>query len=117
MIGFLVQAVFTAVGLWLADLILPGVVIDNTTTLLIAAVLLGVVNAIIRPILVLLTLPITIVTLGLFLLVINALMVGLVALVMSGFTVAGFVPALLAAVIISLTSWVGSMIVPKRTRR
>jgi putative membrane protein len=116
MIRFLVQAVFTAVGLWLADLILPGVVIDNTTTLLIAALLLGVINAIVRPILVLLTLPITIITLGLFLLVINGLLVGLVAMVLHGFTVTGLIPAILAAVIISLTSWVGSMIVPKDRR-
>ena len=65
MIGFLVQAAFTAVGLWLADLILPGVTVTNTTTLIIAALLLGVVNAIVRPILVVLTLPITLITLGL----------------------------------------------------
>src|SRR5687767_12224468 len=87
MIGFLVQAALTAVGLWLADLILPGITITNTTTLIIAALLLGVINAFVRPILVLLTLPITIITLGLFLLVINGLMVGLVALVLSGFVV------------------------------
>src|SRR5688572_32953606 len=84
MIGFLVQAAFTAVGLWLADLILPGVTVTNTTTLIIAALLLGVVNAIVKPILVVLTLPITLITLGLFLLVINGLMVGLVALVLDG---------------------------------
>jgi putative membrane protein len=114
MIRFLVQAVFTAVGLWLADQILPGVTITGTTTLLIAALLLGVVNAIVRPIAVLLTFPITIITLGLFLLVINALMVGLVALVLPGFVVTGFVAAFLAALIISLISWVGSMIVPKK---
>ena len=116
MIGFLVQAAFTAVGLWLADLILPGVTLTNTTTLIIAALLLGVVNAIVRPILVVLTLPITIVTLGLFLLVINGLMVGLVALVLSGFVVTGPVAAILAAIIVSLTSWVGSMLVPKDRR-
>jgi putative membrane protein len=116
MIGFLVQAAFTAAGLWLADLILPGVTVTNTTTLIIAALLLGVVNAIVRPILVVLTLPITIVTLGLFLLVINGLMVGLVALVLDGFVVTGAVAAILAAIIISLTSWVGSMIIPKNKR-
>ena len=116
MIGFLVQAAFTAVGLWLADLILPGVTVTNTTTLIIAALLLGVVNAIVRPILVVLTLPITLITLGLFLLVINGLMVGLVALVLDGFNVTGPVAAILAAIIISLTSWVGSMIIPKDRR-
>ncbi len=114
MIGFLIQVVFTAVGLWLAELILPGVTMANTTTLLIAALLLGVVNAIVRPIAVVLTFPITIITLGLFLLVINGLMVGLVALVLPGFTVTGLIPAILAALIISLTSWVGSMIIPKK---
>ena len=114
MIGFLVQVLFTAVGLWLADLVLPGVSVNSTTTLLIAALLIGIVNAIVRPIAVLLTLPITIITLGLFLLVINGLMVGLVALFLGGFTVTGLIPAILAALIISLTSWVGSMIVPRK---
>jgi len=116
MIGFLVQAVFTAVGLWLAAAVLPGVEIRGTTTLIVAALLLGVVNAIVRPILVVLTLPITLITLGLFLLVINGLMVGLVALVLDGFVVTGAVAAILAAIIISLTSWVGSMIIPKDRR-
>ena len=113
--GFIVQALFTAVGLWLADRLLAGVQVTSIVDLLLAAVLLGVANALVRPIAVLLTLPLTIITLGLFLLVINGLMVGLVAVVLKGFTVDGLIPAILAALIISLTSWIGSMFFkPKR---
>jgi putative membrane protein len=114
MIGFIVQAVFTAAGLWLSSRFVPGIEVASLTTLALAALLLGVVNALVRPIAVLLTLPLTIVTLGLFLLVINAAMIGLVAMFLSGFEVAGFVPALLAAIVVSLTSWVGSMLFPRR---
>ena len=75
MIGFLLRALITAVGLWLATQWVPGVHFDSDATLLIAAVLLGVVNAIVRPVAFILTLPVTILTLGLFLFVLNAAMV------------------------------------------
>jgi putative membrane protein len=96
------------VGLWLATLWVRGVYIDGPTTLLLAGLLVGVVNSIIRPIAIVLTLPMTIVTLGLFLLVINAGMVALVAWMVPGMHVAGFGSAFWAAVIVSLTSMVGS---------
>ena len=75
---------------------------------LIAALLLGVVNAIVRPIAVVLTFPITIVTLGLFLLVVNAAMMGLVAWMLPGFHIAGFWTALLGALVVGVTGWIGS---------
>ncbi|HEX8232581.1 MAG TPA: phage holin family protein [Caulobacteraceae bacterium] len=105
--GFLVQAVFAAVGLWLASRLLDGVQVTSTLSLIAAAVLLGVVNALVRPVLVLLTLPITLLTLGLFLLVVNGLMIGLVALFLRGFEIDGLFSAVLAALIISIVSWIG----------
>jgi putative membrane protein len=97
-----------ALGLWLATLILPGLRFDGPFTLLAAALLLGIVNAVIRPIAVILTLPLTLLSLGLFLLVINAGMLGLVALLLTGFTISSFWTALGASLIVSLTSWVAS---------
>ena len=73
-----------------------------------AALLLGIVNAVVRPVAVLLTLPFTILTLGLFLLAVNAAMLGLVAALLDGFALAGFGPALLASIVVSLTSWIAS---------
>ncbi len=116
MIGFLLRAAIVALGLWLATLWVPGVHIDSPTTLLLAGVLLGVVNSIIRPIAILLTLPMTIVTLGLFLLVINAGMVALVAWMLPGMRVAGFGSAFWAAVLVSLTSMVGSWFIGPKGR-
>jgi putative membrane protein len=106
---FLVRAVFAALGLWVASVIVPGVHVANTGTLIVAAVLLGVVNAFVRPIVFVLTLPLTVVTLGLFLLVVNAMMIGLVALLLGGFTVNGLIPGVLAAIVTGVASWIGGM--------
>lgn len=108
MTGFLLRAVIAAFGLWLATYWIDGFRIDDSTTLLVAAVLLGVVNAIVRPIAVVLTFPITIFTLGLFLLVVNAGMMGLVAWMLPGFHIDGFWTALLGALVVGLTGWIGS---------
>jgi len=105
MIGFIVRAALVALGLWLASKIVPGVEVRSIGSLILAALLLGIVNAIVRPILVVLTFPITVITLGLFLLVINGLMIKLVTLFVAGFIVHGLMPAILCAVIVSLTSW------------
>jgi putative membrane protein len=110
--GFLIRAAVVAVGLWLASKIVHGIAFSSTETLIAAALLLGVVNAFVRPVIVILTLPITLLTLGLFLLVINALMIMLVAWLLPGFLVAGFWSAVFAAIIVSLTSlvmsgWIG----------
>jgi putative membrane protein len=108
MVGFIFRAVIAAVGLWLASIWVRGVSIDTPGHLLLAALLLGVVNAIVRPILVILTFPLTLLTLGLFLLVVNAAMLGLVAWLIPGFYLSGFRAAFLAAIIVSITGWVGS---------
>ena len=108
MTGFLLRVAIVALGLWLATYVLPGLYFEGPGTLLAAALLLGVVNAIVRPIAVVLTLPLTLLTLGLFLLVINAAMLGLVALLLSGFQISGFWTAVGGALIVSLTSWVAS---------
>jgi putative membrane protein len=114
MMGFLVRAVIVALGLWLATVWVSGVYIDGPATLLLAGLLLGIVNAIVRPIAVVLTLPITIVTLGFFLLVINAGMVGLVAWMLPGMQVSGFWSAFWTAVLVSAVSIVGSWFVGSR---
>jgi putative membrane protein len=106
--GFLIRAVVVALGLWLASQIVPGVEIRSTGALIAAALLLGVVNAVVRPILVILTLPITLLTLGLFLLVINGLMIELVSHFLDGFVVDGLWPAILCAIVVSVTSWLMS---------
>lgn len=114
---FIVRAVFAAAGLWLASKIVAGVNVDDAATLILAAVLLGLVNATLRPVLFILTLPLTIVTLGVFLLVLNAGMIGLVALFLDGFEVHGLIPGICAAVVTGVVSWIGHMVIggdPKR---
>ncbi len=106
--GFLIRAVVVGIGLWLASQIVPGVHILSIESLIAAALLLGIINAFVRPILVILTFPITLLTLGLFLLVINGLMIELVSYFLKGFVVDGLWPAILASVVVSLTSWVMS---------
>ena len=95
-------------GLYLASVLIPGVDIAGTGTYILAAVLLGLANGFIRPIAVLLTLPLTIVTLGLFVLVINAAMFGLVAAMLDDFTVSGLFSAMFGALIVGITSTIAS---------
>ena len=116
MAGFLLRTLIGALGLWLAQQIVTGIDVASAGTLIAAAFLLGIANAIVRPVLVILTLPITIVTLGLFLLVINAAMLGLVALILPGFHISGFWAALFAALIVSVTGWVASWFIGPRGR-
>jgi putative membrane protein len=111
MTGFLLRALISAVGLWLASEWVPGVHFRSTTTLILAGVLLGVVNAVVRPILFVLTLPLTLVTLGLFLLVLNAAMVALVAWMLPGFRIPSFTAALLTWIIVWITGWIGSALI------
>jgi putative membrane protein len=115
MSGFLLRVLFIGLGLWLASVLMPeGVYFHSPRTLILAALLLGVVNAIVRPIVFILTLPLTIVTLGLFLLVLNAGMVALVAWMLPGFRLRSFGAALLTWIIVWLTSWVGSALIGHR---
>ncbi|QBX36856.1 phage holin family protein [Brevundimonas sp. S30B] len=106
MLRFIVQAVVTAIGLWLSARIVPGVDFTSTGSLIAAAVILGLVNAFVRPILVVLTFPITILTLGLFLLVVNAAMIGLTSMFLGGFTVAGLWAGIGAAIVTGVVSWI-----------
>ena len=91
--------------------LMPSIRIDSFTAALIAAAVLGLANAIVRPILVLLTLPVTILTLGLFIFVINGLIFLGVAHFVTGFSVAGLWPAILASIVFSLISWLLSALV------
>ena len=111
MVGFIFRAVIAALGLWLATRWVDGIRIDTPLTLVLAGALLGVVNAFVRPIAVILTFPFTIFTLGLFLLVVNAGMLGLVALFLPGFRLDGFWAAVWAALIVSVTGWIGSALI------
>ena len=95
-------------GLYLASVLVTGVSISGAWTFIIAAVLLGLVNAFVRPIAFVLTLPITLVTLGLFMFVLNAAMFGLVAAMLDNFVVSGFWSALFGAIIVSITSTIAS---------
>ena len=111
MTRFIARVIFAALGLALAAYLLRGVGYDSFVDLLLAALLLGVLNAVVRPILFVLTLPLTIVTLGLFLLVLNAAMIGLVAWMLPGFTVDGAWSGILAAIITGLASWIGGVVI------
>jgi putative membrane protein len=108
MTGILLRIVIVASGLWLAAEIFSGLSFSGPGTLFAAALLLGIVNAIVRPIAILLTLPLTMITLGLFLLVVNAGMLGLVALMLGGFHIEGFWTAVGASLIVSAVSWLAS---------
>ncbi len=111
MVGFLLRAAITALGLWVASELLGGMTFDAPSKLILAAIVLGVINAFVRPLAFILTLPITIVTLGLFLLVLNAGMVALVAWLVPGFAISGFWTAMGAAIIVSLVSWAASSVI------
>jgi putative membrane protein len=106
--GFLVRMLITAISLWLAALVVPGMHLVGFGTVLGAALVLGIVNAFVRPIVILLTLPLTILTLGLFLLVVNAMMLGLVSAMFSGFSISGFWSAIFGAIFVSFFSWLAS---------
>jgi putative membrane protein len=108
MVGFLMRAVISGLGLWVASQIFAGLHFESPQKLAVAAILLGVVNAFVRPLVFILTLPLTVLTLGLFLLVLNAAMVALVAWIVPGFTISGFWTAVGTSVIVGLISWAAS---------
>lgn len=114
MLGFVLRLLVVALGLWLASVLVPGIEVRGVLTLLGAALLLGIVNAIVRPLVILLTLPITILTLGLFLLVINAGMLALVAWLFDDFQIADFWSAFFGAIVVSLTGWIASYFIGPR---
>ena len=112
--GFLIRTAITAVAFYIAANLVTGLWFSSLTTLIIAAVIFGVVNAVIRPILSTLSLPITVLTLGLFTLVINAVMLGLTALLMPGMRITSIGTAFLAAIIIWLVSWIANKVIGDR---
>lgn len=112
--GIVVRTLVIAAGIGVAAWLIPGVQVDGFGTLILAALLMGLVNAFVRPLLVLLTLPITVLTFGLFLIVINAALFGLVASLLDGFAVTGATPALLGWLVVVFVSWIaGWFIGPK----
>ena len=116
MVGFILRGLVAALGLWSATEMLTGFTIDSATTLILAGLLLGLVNAIVRPFALLLSLPALIYTLGLFLLVVNAAMLGLVAFLLPGFRITTFWTAVGGAIIVSIVSWIGSWFIGSRGR-
>src|SRR5713226_8996181 len=104
--GFILRIIVYTLALLLAANVVPGIRLDGLTSALVAGMLLGLINAIVRPILVVLTFPITLLTLGLFLLVLNAFCLWLVSVFISGFHVAGFWPAFWGALLVSVVSWI-----------
>ncbi|MGH9173087.1 MAG: phage holin family protein [Vicinamibacterales bacterium] len=105
MVGFLVHTVVLAIAIWITATVVPGVTVGSWATLALAALVLGVVNAIVRPILLILTLPITVLTLGLFYLVVNGLAFGLAAALVPGFQIDSWTAAILGALLTSVVSW------------
>lgn len=103
--NFILHWLVVAISLAVAAYLLPGVSVTSVTALVVAGLVLGLVNALVRPILTILTLPLTILTLGLFYLVVNGLAFGLAAALVPGFSVAGFGSAILGAFIVSIVSW------------
>ena len=106
--GFLLRLLITALGLWVADQLLPGITITGTGSLIVSALLLGIVNAVIRPVILILTLPLTVVTLGFFVLIVNGISLGIAAWLVPGFQIAGLWSATLGAILVGLTSWAAS---------
>ena len=103
---FLIRWFITTLAVMGASHIIPGITYDSTGTLISAALLLGIINALLRPVLLLLSLPFIIVTMGFFILVINALMLLFVSSMIHGFHVEGFWNALFAGIVIGVISWI-----------
>jgi putative membrane protein len=113
---FIIRLVVNAVAVFLAANLVPGIHVSGPGTALLAGLILGFVNALIKPVLFVLTLPFTILTLGLFIFVVNAICLALVAWLVPGFTVAGFGAALLGAIVISAVSWLLHALLDERRR-
>ncbi|HEX4740524.1 MAG TPA: phage holin family protein [Caulobacteraceae bacterium] len=114
MARFIVQALAAAFGFWAASRIVPGVHARNVASLIAAGVILGLVNALVRPILIVLTIPLTLLTLGLFLFVVNGITVWITAAFLKGVDVNGLWPAILASVVITVISWAARAVLDVR---
>jgi putative membrane protein len=115
-VGFVIRVLVNAGAIYLAAMIVPGIEIRDVLTALGAGLVLGLINAVVRPVLVMLTLPVTILTLGLFLLVLNGLCLWLTGWLVKGFEVQGFWSAVLGALLISVVSWILTAFVSDRGR-
>ena len=115
---FLARLLLNAIAILVAAWLVPGFELSGTGAALAAGALLGLVNVLIRPVLLVLTLPFTLVTLGLFIFVVNAICVGLTAALIPGFTIAGYWAAFLGALVVSVVSWIlnGLLLAPERPR-
>ena len=109
--SILLKWLINALALFVTTYLVKGIQVTGASALFLAAALLGILNALIRPILIILTLPINIITLGLFTLVINGAMLWFVSLIIKGFVIQGFWPAVIGALIISMVSWVINWII------
>lgn len=114
--GFLIRVLVNAAAIYLIAVIVPGIEISGVLAALGAGLVLGLVNAVVRPILIVLTLPVTLVTLGLFLLILNGFCLWLTSWLVKGFEVHGFWPAVFGALLVSLVSWLLSTFVSDRGR-
>jgi putative membrane protein len=114
--GFVVRVLVNALAIWLATQIVPGITVRSATTIAVAALVLGLINALVRPVLLVLTLPLTLVTLGLFLFVLNAVCLWLTSVIVPGFHVRGFWAAFWGALIVSVLSWAMNGFVSDRGR-
>lgn len=114
--GIVLRILINVLGLWLATVLVPGITAATTASLVWAAVSLGLVNAFVRPLVVFLTLPVTLLTLGLFLLFINAAMLNLAAWFVDGFDVVGVFDALFGALIVGIISWASSAFIGENGR-
>lgn len=114
---FLLRLLLNGVAVFLAAQLIPGLGVSGPGAALAAGIVLGLVNAVIRPVLVLLTLPVTFLTLGLFIFVVNAICLALAAWFVPGFTISGFGSALIGALAISLISWLlSALLIDKKGR-
>lgn len=109
--NILIHILITALSLLIVAKFIPGVAVDSLTAALIVALVLGLLNFFIRPVLIVLTLPITLLTLGLFIFIINAALFMFAASFIDGFHVDGFVSALLGSVVVSVLSTIGNKLV------
>ena len=116
MIGILLRTAIIGLGIWIAAWLIPGISTASTGALIWGAIALGLINAFVRPILVVLTLPVTVLTLGLFLLVLNAAMLNLAGWFVDGFQVDGVWSSIFGAIVISLVSGLCSHLIGPKGR-
>jgi putative membrane protein len=114
--GILIRWIINAGALILMSYVIEGIEVDHILSAFVAAAVLGVINAVLRPILILLTLPITLLTLGLFVLIINGLMLSIAASVVKGFHVNGFWAAVFGALFLSVVSGIANAFINERGR-